>query len=294
MDSRYFQQTGYRVNVDAFWDYYQKRGGVRTFGYPISREFNLLGFKVQMFQREVLQLKSDGSVVTMNMLDEGMMPYTRINSSTFPAPEQMLIQTAPAPSQPDYGSSAMAFVQANVPDQWDGLQVNFLQAFMDTVRYDDAFPLGNGDRALVPMMNLELWGLPTSGPAYDPNNHNFVYQRFQRGIMHYDTTTGVTQALLLADYLKSVITGTSLPPDLEAESRNSNFYKQYDPGRPSYVARPAVLMGSDLTSAFEQETVRQSGDGGSAGTSDQVPALPGIPLVGPRGTAVPATQTPRR
>ena len=33
-DPRLFAQTGYRVDRDAFWDYFTRRGGVTTFGYP--------------------------------------------------------------------------------------------------------------------------------------------------------------------------------------------------------------------------------------------------------------------
>src|SRR5207302_5189277 len=53
-----------------------------------------------------------------------------------------------------------------------------------------------------PLIALEVWGAPISLPRRDPTNGNFIYQRFQRGIMHFDATTGRTQALLLADYLK--------------------------------------------------------------------------------------------
>jgi len=47
-DPRFFSQTGFRVDTDAFWDFFQKRGGVRTFGYPVSRQFKLDGFPVQI------------------------------------------------------------------------------------------------------------------------------------------------------------------------------------------------------------------------------------------------------
>jgi hypothetical protein len=36
---RYFPQTGYWIADDTIWDYFIKRGGVRTFGYPASRKF---------------------------------------------------------------------------------------------------------------------------------------------------------------------------------------------------------------------------------------------------------------
>jgi hypothetical protein len=252
-DPRYFQQTGYRINNDAFWDYFQRRGGLRTFGYPISRQFLLMGFQVQLFQRELLQQMPDGSVATMNLLDPGMMPYTLINGSTFPGQDEEMVRGAPQPKDPSYGDEAIAFVQSNVPDEWEGKRVNFLHTFLSTVRYEDAFPQGEADPALVPLLNLEIWGLPTSRPAYDPNNHNFVYQRFQRGIMHYDAATGVTQGLLLGDYFKSIITGQNLPHDLDQEARLSFFYRQYDRSRPGYLARPADLRGTNLVGAFEMD-----------------------------------------
>src|SRR5436190_16076943 len=86
-DPRLFPQTGYRVDNDAFWDFFSHRGGVRTFGYPVSRQFTLLGLPVQLFQRAALQQQQDGSVGVLNLLDPGLMPYTRFNGSTFPAPD---------------------------------------------------------------------------------------------------------------------------------------------------------------------------------------------------------------
>jgi hypothetical protein len=255
-DNRYFPQTGYRVNLDNFWIYFQRRGGVRAFGYPVSREFILQGFTVQLFQRGMLQLMADGSVATMNLLDGGMMGFSRINGSTFPAAERQLLDGAPSPNDPDFGEKAIEFLKANIPDQWDGHQVNFLQSYLSTVRFEDAYPRGNGERALVPLLNLELWGLPTSRPAYDPANHNFVYQRFQRGILHYDATSGTTQGLLLGDYLKGIMTGRNLPADLERQAIGSSFYRQYDRSRTVMLARRTELPGSNLRDAFEPEVAR--------------------------------------
>ena len=56
-DPRFFQQTGYRIGEDAFWDYFRVRGGIRSFGYPVSNVFLLFGMKVQIFQRQILQLR---------------------------------------------------------------------------------------------------------------------------------------------------------------------------------------------------------------------------------------------
>src|SRR5947209_5984007 len=251
-DPRFFTQTGYRVDTDAFWTFFQARGGVRTFGYPVSKTFKLDGFQVQIFQRIVVQLQPDGSVATLNLLDPGLMPYTQINGSTFPAPDPAIVSQTPPVNDPDYATRIIQFTQANAPDVVDGNQVNFYQTFTSTVSYADAFPNGDGPESLVPLLNLQIWGAPTSKPAADPKNHDFVYQRYQRGIMHYDKGCNCTQGLLLADYLKSVLTGQNRPPDLQqqAQADHSRFLNQYSPSSPLSIARPAELPGSDLTNAF--------------------------------------------
>jgi hypothetical protein len=91
-DNRYFSETGFRIDNDTIWDYFNRRGGVVAFGYPISRTFLFQGFPVQFFQ---------------------------------------------------------------------------------------------------------LWGIPTSQPTFDPNNHSFVYLRFQRGITMYDAGCNCTRGVLL-------------------------------------------------------------------------------------------------
>ena len=73
-DPRFFAETGFRIGNDRFWDFIQHRGGVRTFGYPASREFLFQGFQVQFFQRGVMQPWPDGSVKTLNLLDDGLLP----------------------------------------------------------------------------------------------------------------------------------------------------------------------------------------------------------------------------
>ncbi len=256
-DHRYFRETGFRVGRDAFWDYFQKRGGLNSFGYPISREFLLEGFPVQLFQRALLQAMPDGGVATMNLLDSGLMPYTQINFSTFPAPDPALIAAAPPASHPGYAEETTAFVRANVPDRWEGLPVDFQRGFFSRVRLEDAFPDGLGEPALVPLLNLELWGLPTSRPAFDPNNHDFVYQRFQRGILHYDAATGATQGLLLGDYLKALMTGKRLPPDLDLQARGSPFYRLYDRTALDPMARERVPEGTGLMGAFEMDVPQE-------------------------------------
>src|SRR5579864_330759 len=141
-DARYFAQTGYRVAEDAFWKYFLSRGGLGSFGYPVSNEFQLYGMQVQIFQRQLMQLRPDGGVQTMNILDEGLLPYTHMNGSTFPAPDPSVISQSPKPSDPDYLAKAMDFVRATAPDSFDGEPVNFSKTFFSSVTVHDAFPDG--------------------------------------------------------------------------------------------------------------------------------------------------------
>jgi N-acetylmuramoyl-L-alanine amidase len=254
-DERYFQQTGYRIGEDGFWNYFRVRGGVRSFGYPVSNVFTLYGMKVQIFQRQILQLRPDGGVQTMNLLDDGLLPYTRMNGSTFPAPDPNVINQSPKPDAPDYHAKMLEFVKATAPDNWDGEQVNFARTFFGSVRPEEAYPNGipDGGDGLVPYFNLEIWGLPTSRPMHDPTNPSFIYQRFQRGIMHYDKGCGCTQGLLLADYVKALMTGKNLPSDLAEQAKASKLIGQFKPGQAQALARPADLPGSDLSNSFRRD-----------------------------------------
>jgi N-acetylmuramoyl-L-alanine amidase len=275
-EARYFAQTGYRVGEDAFWNYFQVRGGVRTFGYPVSNVFMLYGMKVQVYQRQILQLRPDGGVQTMNVLDDGLLPYTRMNGSTFPAPDPGVISQSPKTDAPDYLAKALDFVKATAPDTFDGEPVNFSKTFFSSVTTQDAYPNGvpAGGDALVPYFNLEIWGLPTSKPAHDPNNPGFIYQRFQRGIMHYDKGCGCTQGLLLADYVKALMTGRNLPADLADQAKTSKLASQFKPGAPQSLARPGDLPASDLTNAFRRDPIvtLDAGHGGTEiGTSHTFP-----------------------
>jgi hypothetical protein len=259
-DGRYFGQTGYRIDDDAIWNYFGHRGGVRSFGYPTSRTFPFMGHTSQFFQRDVLQVFPDGTVHPLNLLDSavspptadyGILPFTTFNFSVFPAADPALAAGAPNPyTDHDYATAITAFVRAVAPDTWDGLPVNFYRTFVQTVTLQDAYPDGGGNPALLPLLNLEIWGAPISAPAYDPNNHAFVYQRFQRGIMHYDAGCNCTQGILMGDYLKAIMTGQDLPADLAQEAATSPFFLLYDPNRPRWMRNPNALPYTDLTNAF--------------------------------------------
>jgi hypothetical protein len=273
-DERFFPATGFRVSSDAFWDYFQRRGGVRTFGLPVSREFTLLGSKVQIFQRQVMQRRADGSVGLLNLLDPGLMPYTKINNATLPPFDPAVTAGAPTPGTPGYDQTIIPFIRERAPDQWQGRPVNFFSTFLATVGLAEAYPNGGGDAALLPLLALEIWGVPTSQPAFDPANQNFIYLRFQRGVMHYDATTGLTQGVLLADYLKAILIGDALPADLEREARSSPLYKQYTKSGVRGLNRPDALPGSDLSGAFEPERTPTRPSGPTARSPSPDPAAP--------------------
>jgi polysaccharide biosynthesis protein PslG len=228
-DPRLFAQTGYRIDRDSFWDYFTHRGGVSTFGYPVSRDFQLQGCVSQFFQRLILQQCANQGVATLNLLDEGLLPYTHMNGSTFPASELSLTLATPRVGDANYASRIVEFTRLNAVDTFNEEPVNFQQTFFNTISADVG---GTDDPNILALLALEIWGAPTSRPAVDPRNHNFIYQRFQRGIMHYDKACGCTQGLLLADHLKALLTGENLPADLAEQAANSPLLRSAVNGRP--------------------------------------------------------------
>jgi hypothetical protein len=256
--ARCFVETGFCVQDDVFWDYFTHRGGVRTLGYPVSRSFLFEGRTTQFFQRLVLQLGADGGVQSLNLLDPGLLPYTHINGSQFPAVDPEVKAATPVVGSPDYDTRIVEFVRQVAPNMLSsGQRVDFFDTFMGTVTCQDAFPDGKCRQDLIPLLNLEIWGAPTSRPTPDPNNAGFIYVRFQRGILHYQGTDArgnpITEGILLADWFKSVITGSNLPPDLEQQARDddSPYLLQYCPGAERWLCHPERLPNTDLTLAFE-------------------------------------------
>jgi YVTN family beta-propeller protein len=246
-DNRYFAQTGFRIDNDVIWDYFNRRGGIATFGYPVSRTFLFRGVTVQFFQRRIVEIGPNGQARQANLLDPELMPYTTINGANFPPADQGVTSKAPSPSD---APATLAFVQQVAVDTFNNRPVNFFRTFSNTVPFQVAFPNG-GDPNLLLGIDLEMWGLPTSNPAFDPSNQNFVYQRWQRGIMHYDAGCNCTQAILLADYLKAIITGQNLPADLQAQG--SALYKQYNSTQPNGMNRPQLLPSTNMQYAFDPQ-----------------------------------------
>jgi len=186
---RSFPETGYTVADDAIWTYFTDHGGVATFGAPISRETSLFGSEVQLFEYAALIVQPDGSVQPMQLADT--LPYQRFDGLTVPGVDPALTFVAPSPDQPNYAARVAAYLSATVGPQ-------FASAY-----------------------STDILGLPTSAPKADPNNPNFVYQRFQNGILMADATTGTVAPLPLGTYFKAVLTGSGLPSDLAADTAQS-------------------------------------------------------------------------
>jgi hypothetical protein len=255
-DGRYFNETQFRIDDDQIFSYFQARGMVEAFGFPVSRTFTFLGCSVQIFQRQIAQ-RCGNTVALMNVLDPEIFPYTRVNGSVFPAADDALKNSTPRVGDPNYATAILQFVRDNAPDQFQGQPVNFGQTFFTTVTPDQA---GTSDPNLLGLFDLEIWGAPISRPAADPGNSNFIYQRFQRGIMHFTTGLG-TRGILLADYVKQIMIGpmlpgggnnTNLPLDLSQQAQGSRFFAQYCPGGTRWLCRPNEMPDSDLTFAFVQ------------------------------------------
>ncbi|HEX2515828.1 MAG TPA: hypothetical protein VH257_14065, partial [Chloroflexota bacterium] len=262
-----FPQTGYRLGppaADPFGEYFAARGGVGTFGYPVSRPFTLQGLRVQFFQRYVMQELPIG-VGLLNILDEEYMPYTDFGTAVIPPVDPQVATGAPPPGTPGYGQAVSDYIAATVLNTWEGQPVGFLDAYLQT-----GVRSGATDPTQQALVAVEVLGFPTSGPAPDPRDPNFIYQRFQRSVLQYNGANRQTQPLLMADYFKSVITGRELPPELSMQAQGSRFFLQYRPGRPGWVARPADLPDTDMTMAFEPED-GQSGTPGAQPTAPHAP-----------------------
>jgi len=65
----YFPETGFAIEDPRFLEYFNQRGRVPTFGFPISRTFQFLRLPTQFFQRVVLQLGADGKEQPNDELD---------------------------------------------------------------------------------------------------------------------------------------------------------------------------------------------------------------------------------
>lgn len=242
-DALFFSETGFGVWNPEIRAYFESRGGVDTFGFPISNVFTLYGLDVQLFQRLGVQIGSSGSPRGLDILQSPYLDYRHFGGLTIPQVDDDLIAAAPTVGTPGYAEAVRAFIRAHVPDSWQGRDVGFLRTFLAAAPPEPPSHLRE-------LAALEIWGFPRSRPTPDPANANFIYQRFQRGVMYYTATTGATSGLPLGDHLKSLITGERLSASLATAAGANPLLRQYAPHLPLGMRRPAELLNTDLTDAF--------------------------------------------
>lgn len=268
LGSRLFPDTGFAIANDDIWVFYHRRGGRRTFGAPISRQFTLMGSTVQLFERGMLRVDENGGVQPVNLLEDPFLPYESLGDLRLPAVSQFLVETAPDPAS---GDLSQEFVRLNAPEDFDGSRTRFYTTFLSTVLFRDAFFDGRGDPNLVPGFDLEIWGLPTSDPGYqvigselvagpdgllravDVVDSSTVLLRFQRGVMRHSAADGSTASVPLGGYLRAVLTGQTDNAELVATASASPLWAQYNPGVVDWVDRPDQLPDSNLVLAFEPD-----------------------------------------
>jgi hypothetical protein len=102
-----------------------------------------------------------------------------LDGLTVPPADPAMAFVAPTPDQPNYDARLNAYLQITVPDDWNGMPVQFLSTLSD-----------NG--------GVDALGLPASAPTADPNNPNFVYERFQNAVLFYNASDGSTSVLPLS------------------------------------------------------------------------------------------------
>ena len=134
-DERYFTQTGYRVDDDVIWDYFQSRGAVSTFGYPVSETFNFQAVPVQIFQRHVLQ-RLGSQPRPLNLLDPDVMPINEFGGLTFPPYDANVAKEAPAPNTPNYGVAVQQHLERTVSNASQSQSVGFLDYYLNAAPAD--------------------------------------------------------------------------------------------------------------------------------------------------------------
>jgi hypothetical protein len=245
---------------------------------------------VQLFDNQILQAEPNGTVRSMDLLSDSF-PLAHANGATFPLADPDILATLPPTDAPDYVQQASAAIDGGlldnlVPDQWNDLPVNFNTTFHNSVTCADLAQTTACDDSVLLQLALDVWGLPTSAVQQDPNNPDLVSLRFQRGIMVYSQSTGVTQPVPIGKWFKQVLMGSNLPDDLRADMLGSSFFSQYRPTLPLGLARPAELEGTSMASAFSVQP-------GGLAAADATPVLsPALPSFGAAsGSPTPAVLT---
>src|SRR6267143_39367 len=86
-DPAFFAATGYRIGSPTALIYFQQRGK-----------------RVQIFQRQMLEIDQDGTVTPATILDPAVLPIAHIDGLNLPTPDADLVGSAPTPASPDYAA----------------------------------------------------------------------------------------------------------------------------------------------------------------------------------------------
>jgi hypothetical protein len=239
----------FRITNPAIQTYFARHGGTHTFGAPISNQFRLLGSQVQLFQRQGIQVRPDGSVGLLDLGAGGMLPLAVADSRV----------VAAAPKQTDDLARVDTYLAAVLPEVWQNEPVHFNTAYRASLSCADLTGVEVCNDRLRLAISLEVWGIPMTPPTPDPRNPEFTYLWFERGGLVYSHSAGRTDWLLLGQLFKNVLVGGDVGADLLAKIQSSlasaRFYGQYDPTANNALARPDVLPDSSLVGAFEPTPV---------------------------------------
>lgn len=144
---RYFAETGFNVSGE-FLDFWEQRGGLAIFGYPLTREFEENGRTVQYFQRVRMEKhpeNPDPYQVQLGLLGDQL----GFRQAPIPASE------VPPPGHPD---------KRYFPETGHTIQFAFLKFFQE-----------NG--------GIDIFGYPITEWVIEPNGR--IVQYFQRGKMEW-------------------------------------------------------------------------------------------------------------
>ena len=174
-------------------------------GYPASRDFQFLGCTSQFSSAWSCSSAAAG-VGTLNLLDAACC-RTQRNGST--SRRSIPRSSADTPrDRSDYASAILHFVAPTTRRTPSMGSRSIPETFNTTL---DA-GVGGTDDPHAGSARARGVGRADQQARLRSLQPNFIYQRFQRGIMHYDKACGCTQGLLLADYLKALLRARPAAP----------------------------------------------------------------------------------
>jgi hypothetical protein len=246
--------TGYSLADPAIAAFFRQHGGAAGLGNPISNPMRLLGSRVQLFQRQAIEVRPDGSVGTLNLVDGDFLPLAAVAGPGL-APDAGLLARLPKPGSPGFAQQASAYLDSAAPNEWNGMRARFGTTYRAMLKCSDLAGVASCTGSTTFSAVNDLYGLPTGKPVADPHSTDYAYLRFQRGVMVYSRTASDTQWLLLGELFKQVLLGNPLPPEvlnqISASPAYARFYAQYDPLARDSLARPNELPGTSLAGAFQ-------------------------------------------